>query len=363
MALFNERRFQLQPTYGSGASNNTLTFAIDQNTDKWAVGFTAPKALNLAKVAFYINSVTGTPVAYDIRIETDNGAGRPSGTLAWANATGQLASGASAGWTTEIALTAAGALTVGTIYHIVVQPASDPASANYITVRENSQFGLSGTPAGNVTHWTSRNTGSWGAGIGGGVWVGVSDDGTPVKFGQPIDGASTVTPTNTVWHGVKFTCPVTGTYWGCGVGQLNSTSSGAVAAKLIDSGNNILATGVLAAGVFDILTTRGNDKFFVFDTPQTLTAGQTYRCVWKDPSGVWRLDTFTVNSTYKAILPGAQEYIRTNGTSSDGTASPTSWTDTDTEGIHNFTLYASEFTGGGGGGGLLRPVSMAGGLV
>lgn len=348
MPNFNERRFVLNTVNASALGNNGLSFAISQNTFKWAAAFASPTGFTLAKVALYIHSVTGTPVAYDVRIETDNGSGRPSGTLAWANATAQIASGASAGWTSELSLTASGALTVGTIYHIVVQPATDPASANYISMRENGMV-TSGSD-GNLTYWTSRNSGSWAAGIGSPVFVCVSNDATPLRFGQVIDNSASVTPTNTVWHGMKFVCPVTGTYLGCTVEQLNSTSAGAVAAKIIDSGNNVLVTGTLAAGVFDALTSRSACQTFVFDTPITLTAGQTYRCVWKDPAGVWRIDCVICSSTYKTIKPGADQYIRTNGTSSDGIASPTTWTDTDTDEMCQFHMFASEFTGGGGGG-------------
>jgi hypothetical protein len=354
-ALFNQRSILIQPNAVNSGGNNSLSYALSDSTLKWAAGFAAPKAITLAKVAVRALSKTGTPVAYDVRIESDNGAGRPSGSLAWANATSQIPTNQAAGWTSELTLTSSGALTVGTVYHIVVQPATDPASANYINLHETGVMSdLGAIVAGNMTYWASRYNGSaWSTGSGAPLFVCVADDGT-TKFGDVFASTtldSVPTLTNTAWYGMKFVAPFTGTLWGAGFGCLDSTSATTVEAKLIDNSNTVLASAPLEAGVHDILTGRGNYKLFFFDTPTQLTAGQTYRVVFKDAAGAMRMDVFGCDSTYQALKPGADQYVYTKGTSSDGTASPTSWTDNDAGEVADFTLMFSEASSGGGGSG------------
>lgn len=346
---FNEPRIKLGPNLFSGAGNSTTNFSLNDAGDEFAISFIAPKNFNLAKVAVYIHSVTGTPVAYDIRIETDDGSGKPSGTLAWTNATAQIPSGASSGLTAELALTAAGNLTLGTIYHIRIKANTDPANTNFANMRQNGQI-----PPLNQTQLStwSCTLASGGSGFtistSPGIFVCVSGDATPLYFGQVAYTSALLTLTNTAWKGMKFVAPDNLVCWGCSFGKLNSTSAGAVAAKLIDGSNNILATGVVGAGTFDALTSRGSDVIFIFDTPVTLVKGNTYRCVWKDPAGVMRMDVLSALSGYQVYKPGTDQYIRTEGTSADGSASPTAWTDTDTDEIMQFVMYCSDVNASGG---------------
>lgn len=358
---FNERIVVLMPTNGSGGGNNGLTFPIDQNGDKWAIGFTPHRAMNLVSVRFRIHSVTSTPVAYNVRVETDNGSGRPSGTLVNANATATISAGASAGWTAVLTFAAAVSLSVNTKYHIVVQPATDPASTNFITMWENAQF----YPAacGNVLSWLpQRNTGAWSTGNGAVFLLEFDDGGTTKRWGQVYNGAGVYSPTNTLWIGERFVAPSTFWCWGCTVGHLNSTSAGTVGARLIDNSNTILRSSDLPAQMFDTASFRGPEFIWHWD-PILLTKGSIYRCVWKDSSAAWRIDNFTCDDTagIKEYQPRYEEFQKTQGTSSNGTASPTSWTDLTYEGCHNFTLFGSETSEGGGG--LMRPTALAGGLV
>ena len=358
MSSTTQRIVSVFPNNLQPGSNDGLSFALSVNGNKWAASFVASEPITLAAVAFYIFSVTGTPVAYNIRIETDNGSGRPSGTLAWTNATATLSAGASAGCTAELALTASGTLSVGTLYHLVVTPATDPASANFISNNENGQWMVSSAgagPAGSMQMYASHWNGTtWSTGSGVPVFVLVSSDASPKRIGLPYGGAAagSLTLTNTAWAGAKFTAPGAITVWGVQLGMIPAATAN-VSCFLIDGSNNILATATLPTGLWTPASLRG-PYLFVFSAPVTLVSGATYRIVCKDSAGAQRLDFAGIagaNATYADII-GGSNFMLTQGTSSDGTASPTSWTDTTTK-VPHFELYGSGVTGGGGGGGNL----------
>lgn len=363
MALTAYRRISIVPNPYEPSGNNGLSFSLNDATNKWAAAFIVSEAITLAKVALYIHSETGTSPAYDWRIETDSGAGRPSGSLAWVNATASVTVSA-AGWTALQSLTASSAITPGTIYHLVVQPTgSAPDGSNFVAIRENGMMGTPGMTSGSgyggyLPCYASRYNGSWATGSGAPCIV-LSNSDSSVMFGQVIDATNIYTLTNTAWKGVKIVAPASGTVWGASVAKLNSTSAGAVACKLINSSNTILTTGTNPAGWWDVLTARNHDQF-VFDAPQSITAGETYRLVWKDPGAAQRFDAVQCTSaTYKTIRPGYDSYMLTEGTSSDGSASPTVWTDSDDEEVE-FQLHYSSVSAGGGGG---TAVIGNGGLV
>lgn len=350
MATTNYRRVTIHPCRFNANGNNGLNFAIDATTEKWSAAFIPSESFTLAKVAVYIHSETGTSPAYTWRIETDDGAGRPSGTLAWANATVDVTVTA-AGWTALQTLTAAGAVTPGVIYHFVIQESGTPPDAsNFVAVRENSMMGgaTSWGIAGYLPCYSNRfAAAAWATGSGSPMFV-LSNSDSSVMIGNVMDGTNLYTITNTAWKGVKIIAPLTGTLWAVGLGKLNSTSAGAVAAKVISSGNSILATGTVPAGWWDVNTARGEPDLFVLDSPIELTSGQTYRVVWKDPAGQQRFDaTQCTSATFKAVKPGLDQYMLTEGTSSDGTASPTSWTDSDDEEL-DFQLHFNAVSSGGG---------------
>ncbi len=344
-----DRILSMFPTDYNAGGNSGLSFNIDATGEKWAAGFIASESFTLAKVAVYIHSENGTSPAYTWRIETDNGSGRPSGTLAWANATVDVTVTA-AGWTALQTLTASSAIAPGTLYHFVIQESGvAPDASNYVAIRENGQMSIpaasgSNGEAGYLACYASRNSGGWAAGSGAPVFV-LSNSDSSVMIGQVSDAGNVYAPTNTAWKGVKIVAPASGTVFQAAIEKLNSTSSGAVACKLIDGSNNILTTGTISAGWYDVQTHRDYD-LYTFDAPQSLTSGSTYRLVWKDPSAAFRFDAIQCTSaTFKTLLPGIAVAQLTEGTSSDGTASPTSWTDSDDE-IVKFRLEYSSISAG-----------------
>lgn len=343
MALTTFRRVSIFPNQFVQGGNNGLSFNIDATGEAWGAAFMVSESFTLAKVALYINSENGTSPAYIWSIETDDGAGRPSGSLAWANASVSVTVTA-AGWTALQTLTASGAVAPGTLYHLVVRESGvAPTGVNYVSMREN---GMIAPYSGYVPCYSSRRTGgAWAGGTGGPNFVLANSD-SSVMIGQVMDNAQALTITDTAWKGLKWVAPFSGTLWGAAFGKLNSTSAGAVAAKLISSGNSVLKTGTNPAGWFDGYGTRDMDPF-VFDTPYDVTAGETYRVVWKDPAGQQRMDTiYCSDATFKAAMYGADQYALTEGTSSDGTASPTVWTDSDDE-LPKVELIFSSVTASG----------------
>lgn len=347
MAITAYRRVSFCPFDFDGGGNIGLSFSLNNTTNKWSAGFAPSEAFTLAKVAIYINTETGTSPQYRLRIETDSG-GRPSGSLAWANATVNFTA-TTTGWQSLQTLTASGAVSIGTLYHLLCEPVGTPDASNFIAPRENGQMTL-GAPAhsvGLIASWSNRYTGSWASGSGAPCFaLGNSDDSYIV--GQVCDTSNLYTITNTAWKGLKFVAPCAMTVWGCRFQKVNSTSAGAVALKLISSGNSVLATATLPDTYWDVNTSRGDKDLFVFDTPVALTAGNTYRIVAKDPSGNQRFDSPQCTSaTLKVALPGIGTHMLTEGTSSDGTASPTSWTDSDDEMCYVELLGSSVASGGG----------------
>lgn len=350
MPITAYRRVSFCPVDYDPSGNNGLSFSLNNTTNKWSAGFVPSEAFTLAKVAIYINTETGTSPQYRLRIETDT-AGRPSGSLAWANATVSFTA-TTTGWQTLQTLTASGAVAIGTMYHLVCEPVGTPDGSNFIAPRENGQMSNAANPAaqsiGLLANWPNRYTGSWAHGSGAPCFALANSDDSYI-VGQVSDATNVYTITNTAWKGMKFVAPWSGPLWGVRFQKLNSTSAGAVALKLISSGNSVLATATLPATYWDVNTARGDKDLFVFATPYTVTAGDTYRIVAQDPAGNQRFDAIQCTSaTLKSALPGIGVHMLTEGTSSDGTASPTSWTDSDDEMCFVELLGSSVSAGGGG---------------
>lgn len=323
----------------TGSGNGGLSFALNDNGDWYAIGFISPETFTLAKLVLLFLSKTGTPVAYDVRIETDNGTGRPSGTLAWANATTQVAANQAAGETAQLTLTASGTITVNTIYHVVIKPNTDPANTNYLTIQHSSAESVC-----TFNGWTATSTNSgvaWSNGNGPNPYIVLVSD-TGAFYGHVHAPFSAGTLSNTVWIGAKLTAPVNMVVFAAVAQKLNSSAAGHVKARLIDSENTILAIGGIPAGFFDVMGGRQGDIYY-FDTPAKIIKGRVYRVVWQDPNASQRFD-YSGNyfsSTYNSLMPGGGNYVYTSGTSSDGTASPTSWTDTPSQEFNQFELVGS----------------------
>jgi hypothetical protein len=320
---------------GWGCNTNGLSTAIDASGEKFAFGFHSSDSFTLSKVAFRVHSITGTPVAYDVRIETDS-SGRPSGTLAWTNATGQLAAGTSTG-IKEVTLTATGTINIGTRYHVVIQPNTDPAS-NYINIAGSNCgkgfFSMNGAFY-NGSSWSGANDAR--------DFALISNDGTPLMISAWSDqGAPYLN--NLTWKGLKVTMSDTVTMIGACL-EFDSgiaDSTGTLSVHVIDTSNNILESGSITANNIGL-------PCVYLDAPYELVKDTTYRIVWQDSSGALRYRSLFYDSSYVSGDP-RRDYQNTYGTSSDGTASPTSWTDASGKYDPPMYIISSNSVCSGGGG-------------
>lgn len=94
-------------------------------------GFEVSGNVTVSGAAFYLKKNAGTPGDITVRIETDS-TGKPSGTLADANATGTITAftTASYGWV-EVTFAGTVALNTGTQYHLVLKTAAAANDNNY----------------------------------------------------------------------------------------------------------------------------------------------------------------------------------------------------------------------------------------
>lgn len=327
--------------------NNGTNYQVDSATKKYAIAFVPTQTITLAKVNFRTTGITGSPTC-TVRIET-NSSGRPSGTLAWANAT-KTGVAVVSGWQTEIALTATGTLTAGTLYHLVISNDAGTPASNYFNVNDTSQLeGAANNSAPYLLsgeHWPASFDGaSWTTRSGvGPIYMLVSNDATPVRLGQPVDGSSIDTMSSTTtYYGVKFTAPATGTISGFNFEHLpNGTPT--LTYRVYDSSDTLLASGSAPDG--GAVMSGRQHAYVTFGTSVSVTAGQSYRVVLSDSTGTDRLESISAPSSpdYRLIHPVLQIAQWTQGSAG-------SWTDTSGKLPMAFGIVMDSISTGGGGGG------------
>lgn len=327
----------------TGGGSTSLAYTLDSATKKCAISFQPSESFTLAKVAFKVVSKTGSPTC-SIRIETDDGSGRPSGTLAWTNATITGVAISATGWQSEQSLTASGTVSPGTIYHVVIaNDAATPAS-NYfdfndqvITSQITSGYGC---PQYLTSVTASYNGSAW-ANRAGPIFM-LSDSGGTTKVGQPFDNTGFQTMSNTTAYGVKFTAPLSGSVAGVTLSSLPNTGIGDVTAKLYDNSDTLLGTATFKTGLNTLLSGRVL-RWFPFDSGAvSITSGSTYRVVFNDSGSADRMEYATAPSSpdYTQIAPFAQAMQWTQGTTG-------SWTDTPGKLPLLFSLTVSSVSAGG----------------
>lgn len=120
--------------FTSGPPNNlvankfivTATGENSLSSDKRGMSwrFNAQSSKTLKQVRVFVNSLTGSP-KYKVSVQSDDGTANhyPTNNLAWAGATSGDLTPAATGWW-KVALNTPGAVTQGTVYHIVVSSGS-----------------------------------------------------------------------------------------------------------------------------------------------------------------------------------------------------------------------------------------------
>ena len=326
-----------------GGAGFGQSFSLNAANLKYDIAFQLDAAMTIAKVAFKVASITGSPTC-TVRIETDS-AGRASGTLAWANAT---ATGValSAGWTSEIALTASGSGATATLYHLVIINDNGTPASNFFSVQDQNSLD---NPINGYLLETSITT--WTASFNGTVWANrfgpifMLFDGVSTRFGQPFDTTTIQTMNATTGYGVKFTCPSSGSVVGVLFSHLPNTGIGTVTCKLYDISDILLGTATLTAGATAVLSGRITN-FLSFDSgPVSVTTGSVYRCVFFDSGSADRLEWCSAPSTptnYTQVYPTAQDVQWTQG-------SVGAWTDTPGKLPVDLMVLTSAISAAGGG--------------
>lgn len=330
----------------TGGGSTSLAYTLDSATKKYAITFQSSESFTLAKVAFKVQSKTGSPTC-SIRIETDDGSGRPSGTLAWTNATITGVAISATGWLSEQSLTASGTVSPGTIYHVVIANDHGTPASNYfdcndqaITSQTNTGYGIQQY----LTSLTASYNGSAWANRYGPLFM-LSDSGGTTKVGQPFEDTGIQTMSNTTAYGVKFTAPLSGSVVGVTLASLLNTGVGDVTSKLYDGSDNLLGTATFKTGLGTIIGGGRFSRWFPFDSGAvSITSGSTYRLVFNDSGSADRLEYATAPSSpdYRQIAPFAQAMQWTQGTTG-------SWTDTPGKLPVLFSLTVSSVSAGSSG--------------
>lgn len=319
--------------------NRTLALqavTLDAAGEKATCVFQVPKTGNISHVHFKCGTVTSSGDA-DVRLETvDATTGQPSGTLVGTNTNATQTISSSNTWF-RVALTASASVTVDTLIALVISN----STGNY-------QVSLTDAVAcvNNFPYSNNFVGGAWATQPYTMVMLVEYDDTTypllpgilPIKTITNVNLSTGSTPDEA---GLKFTAPVSlrakgvWAYFDC-----DNTCE----IHLYDSGGSSIASVV---GGIDPQVRTGNSAgshFYYFGASVTLTAGATYRVVFKPTSGsnitipVFDID----NAAYMSAFPGGTDMVYTSRTDAGA------WSETTTR-RPNIGLLVDGIESGGGG--------------
>jgi hypothetical protein len=296
-------------------SSFNATMIIDANGEKAGWVMQAPKTGTIDRVGFLTVTVT-TGDTVDVRVETVDASGLPTGTLFGTNTNNsQVIAAADDNTWFEVTLTAGASVTRGDFFAVVVSLPGSGATGNMQIARYSPVISI--TPPYCLLYTSSWAKGSFSP-VGS---VRYSDATYP-----PIPGLVSVTAlaannvntgTTPDERGVKFVpncgCKVSGIWFA------TSSASDSVV-KLYDSTDTLLASKAYDGDVAQAT----NPRMVTLDTEVTLTAGATYRATVLPSSAtnvqLWRL---THRSDAAAQMPG-NDWAFQETTRTDAGA----WTDT-----------------------------------
>lgn len=303
--------------------------------------FAAREDMAISHVGFRAGTSAGSPTV-EVRIETVDASGLPSGTL-WATNTNGTTGTVSSNTDVLQALTATASITKGQIFCVKLALASGTSQI----IQQNTNVLI---PGPTVLPYQVINTG------------------TPTKFAfnnlstclalgssstsfyyvpgcLPVNayGTGTFNNTNSAKRGIRFVIP-----FNCraiGIRNHTSTSNGDVNAILFsDAGSELSSSSTAYDGDQSGLTNQGPCSYY-FDNAVSLTAGTAYRMVL-EPS------TTTNTNVVPITLPSSNYFGATPfGSAGVYTSFATStWTDSTTQ-IALMDLIIDQVDNGSGGGG------------
>jgi hypothetical protein len=339
----------------SGLTLNSTTMDAAGEGAAWV--FPSPKAGTITKVYVMTGTVTAAE-ALDVRVETIDASGNPTGTLWAANTNGQIATpAANTGY--WVTLTAAATVAAGEFVCIAVRWVS--FTAGNLTIRHN--YNALGPFVGRGVPYALANTGSWAKSSSPPLFAVEYGDGSRPHVGGFPTNSTTISQTvNTgstpdevgAYFSVPFPCKVKGVAL-----KITPVTGHTYAVKLYDTdGTSVLAskTGIDS----DISTlTGGSPHMVLFTAEATLTAGGLYRVTFL-PETATNQTWFRASVDAAATLeswPGGASFYKTSR--SDAGA----WTEDQTQ-IPQMALLLSALDDGAGGGGTNSPgASLVGGRL
>lgn len=308
--------------------------------------FCAKEDMTISHVGFRAGTAVGSPTI-EVRIETVDASGLPSGTL-WATDTNGTTGTITSSSNVLQALTASASVARGQVFCVKLAYASGTSQQilQWSNVNYNFQSSLP---------YIVTNTGTPTKGLMNTSFAAVSFGSSSTTFYQ-VPGASpgssttggAFNNTNSARRGLRFTPPMSCRV--CGLRWYNSNSSGDYNVAIFnDAGTELSSSSTAFDGDHNAASANGTIIAF-FDNPVTLTAGTTYR-VAVEPSSA-------TNAHVSAFVLPSADYR--GGTAAGTTAHYTtyasgSWTDTATDTIPFMDILIDQIddgagTGGGGGG-------------
>lgn len=331
-------------TLGSTSSAPSMASITTIDADGEAVAFLieAPVTDSINEIGFPIGIKTSNG-DMDVRIETDNGSGSPSGTLWGTNTNGSVTITAANTWYTAT-LTSAASVTKGDRYWVVLQRPSggtlnarptyqtsmqigvglpgvmSKTSASFVySSSANTSIGISYTSAGYIRHVQTFP-------ISGITSTNFSSSSSPDVYGN------TYTPTYA--HKANHIA-------------LFADFDGDVTVKVIDNdGSTVLASSTNPSYI--PLSAGASLNMILLDNEVTFTPGNTYRIICEPGSTPMTMYRYNFDSaTIRAAMSGGNNWVATSAKDPTGNGD---YTD-DTDAMYAIFVIPSAYDDGAGGGG------------
>lgn len=334
--------------FGSPGSNAAMGSGVTLTSvgHYQAFVFCAREDMTVSHVGFRAATASGSPTI-EIRIETLDASGLPSGTL-WATNTNATTGTITSSSDVLQALTASASITKGKIFCVKLALASGTSQSLQLTNNHSMHVTSSlpyyvtntGTPTKNIFNSSAAN-------------LALGSSSTTFYY---VPGALPITTgtsgafnnTNSAKRGLRFTppfpCRAVGVRW------YNGNSSGDYNAVLFnDAGTELSSSSTAFDGDHNAASANAGLTVY-FDNPVTLSAGTTYR-VAIEPSSATNVVVYTItmpSASYMGATPaGAAAHYTTYASGS--------WTDSATNQLPLMDILIDQVddgagSGGGGGG-------------
>jgi hypothetical protein len=322
-----------------GAFSQNTYAANDAAGEYTAWVLQAVEDMTISHISAVFFNTTGSPTA-DIRIETVDSSGLPSGTL-WATNTNAISATLTAA-TVVTALTAPASITKGQIFCLKI---AHNSGTSYTVVRlggrrDPSSFNLpyAVTNTGTPTKATLIDTPYVAFGSNSTTFYNV-----PGFMGGSLTGGGSFNNTNGARRGLRFTAQ-----FNCRCAGLEfpmATANGDYNAILMDdAGSELSSSSTAFDGDQNVLNNTAITRAY-FDNPVTLSAGTTYRAVLEPTSAT--------NITLSTLALSSADYRSTSPCGTFGhytTYASAAWTDSATATIPFLDLILDQIDDGAGSG-------------